>query len=270
MSAVETTVAVTRRPVVALATCYVLAFVLPWAVWGTLIAEQRGWMGWHVPQSLAFWVGLPVAYLTAAVVSGGTSALRDLLSRLTRWRIGWGPYALALVLAIALPTVVVVVFRLAGAWIAPGDQLPLAQVPVSLLIEILLFWLTEEATWRGFVLPRIELWLAPGTAGLVVGVLWALWHLPLFAIVGSFQAGLPFAGFFLLTVATSVILSWLYHRGGGSVLLCALYHGVVDVTFVVTGVLTASPAAFWTVVALHILVAGVLWMRLLRLPRAAG
>jgi len=239
---------------------YLLAFVLPWLVWGTLIAEQRGLLSWHVPQSLAFWIGLPVAYLCGAVASGGRAALVDLLSRLVRVRVGWLPYLAAIGLALGLPLVVWLGTLLTGgAAGAPPAQL--GAVPGALLVETALFWLTEEAMWRGFALPRVELWLPPGPAAVAVGLLWAVWHLPLFAIAGSFQSSLPFLGFAILTVATSVILSWLYHLSAGSVVVCAVFHGVIDVTFATTGVLSASPAAFWTVVGLHVAVAALLWWR---------
>ncbi len=248
------------HPVRGLIVGYLLAFALPWLVWSTLIAEQRGLLGWHVPQSLAFWIGLPVAWLVAAATSGGRAAVLDLFSRLLRWRVGWRPYAMALALAVLLPVAVWVVVLAAGGPM-PSAGAAASGVPIALLVEIALFWLTEEAMWRGFVLPRVELTLRPGQASLVVGVLWAVWHLPLFAIAGSFQSGLPFLGFALLTVATSVVLGWLSHRASGSVLVCALYHGVVDVVFATTGVLGASPAAFWAVVVVHVVVAAALGLR---------
>lgn len=252
--------AAARRPVRSLVLGYLLAFAVPWTVWGTLIAEQRGLLTWHVPQALAFWIGLPLAYIVGAAAGGGRAALKDLLVRVLAWRVGWRWFGVAVLLAAGIPALVALGSRAAGIP-TPPDVLPLGQVPVSLLVEILLFWLTEEAMWRGFALPRIQLWLSPGPASLVVGVLWALWHLPLFAIAGSFQAGLPLAGFLVLTVATAVILGWLYERTGGSVPVCAAYHGIVDVTFATTGVLTASPTTFWTVVAMQVGVAGLLWWR---------
>ncbi len=258
--------AAARHPVRSLVLGYLLAFAVPWTVWGTLIAEQRGVLTWHVPQSLAFWIGLPLAFLVGAAAGGGRAGLADLVGRILRWRVGWRWYGFAVLLAAGIPALIALVAR-AAAVATPSDVLPLGQVPLSLLVEIGLFWLTEEAMWRGFALPRIQLWLDPAPASLVVGVLWALWHLPLFAIAGSFQAGLPFVGFFVLTVATAVVLGWLNDRTGGSVLVCAIYHGVIDVTFAATGVLTAAPAVFWTVVAAQVAVAGVLWWRLA--PRRA-
>ena len=255
------------RPSRALLVGYLLAFALPWLVWSTTIAQQYGLIGWHLPQSLAFWVGLPVAYLVAAASSGGRASLADLARRLLRWRVGWRPYVAALALALGLPGVVWLAVLLGGG---PGPEaIPLPSLILSLVIEFALFWLTEEAMWRGFVLPRVELWLSPGAAGVIVGFAWALWHLPLFAITGSFQSSIPFAGFVVLTVATSVVLSWLYHLGAGAVVVCALYHAVVDVVFATTGVLGASAPAFWAVVALHVAAACLLWWRgALRRPAA--
>lgn len=252
--------AAARHPVRSLVLGYLLAFAVPWTVWGTLIAEQRGMLGWHVPQALAFWVGLPPACIVGALAGGGKAGLADLVRRILAWRVGWRWFGVAVLLAAGVPALVALGAK-AAAIPTPAGVLPVGQVPVSLLVEILLFWLTEEAMWRGFALPRIQLWLAAGPASLVVGVLWALWHLPLFAIAGSFQSGLPMAGFFVLTVATAVVLGWLSERTRGSVPVCAVYHGVIDLTFATTGVLSAAPATFWTVVAIQVGVAGLLWWR---------
>lgn len=252
-----------RRPICALMTCYAIAFLLPWTVWGTLIAQQRGLLSWHIPQALAFWVGLPVAYIVAAATSGGPDALLAQARSMLRWRIDWRLYVVAILIAVTLPLTGLIMHFPRGATDIT-DPPPLAQLPQLALLaltEIALFWLTEEATWRGFAQPRFETFLSPRTAALAVGAAWALWHLPLFAISGSFQANLPVTGFFALTVATAIILAWLFKLSGGSVLLCALYHGAADVTFAATGVLSASPASFWTVVAAHLAVAGVIWRR---------
>ena len=246
---------------------WLVAFALPWTVWGTTIAQQRGWLAWHLPQSLAFWIGLPVAWVAGSLAGEGPPALRALVGRLLRWNVAPRWYLAAVGLAVALPLAGLVPV-LAGGMALPaggagpaGEPLPPAGIPLALAVEVALFWLTEEAAWRGFAQPGFERWLPPEVASLAVGVLWALWHLPLFAITGSFQSGLPYVGFFVLTCATSVILGWLFHRGRSSVPLCAVYHGAVDVTFAATGVLTASPASFWTVVALHVALAAALWWR---------
>lgn len=249
------------HPVRALLVGYAIAFVVPWSVWGTLIAEQHGLIGWHLPQSLAFWVGLPLAVIAATLAGGGWPGLSEVVARLLRWRANWRWYTAAVALAAGLPLLVLFFARTAEI-AQPSDVLPLGSVPISLLIETLMFWLTEEAIWRGFAQPTFQRWLNPAAASLVVGVLWALWHLPLFAIRGSFQAGLPYLGFFILTVATAIVLGWLFTMSGGSVIVCAIYHGIVDVAFAASGVLSASPLTFWAVVGFQCLIAVLLWRQL--------
>lgn len=178
------------HPVRALLVGYGIAFVAPWSVWGTLIAEQHGLIGWHLPQSLAFWVGLPLAVIAAALAGGGWAGLSQVVARLLRWRTSWRWYTTAVLLAAGLPLFVLFVARTAEIP-QPSEVLPRGSVPISLLIETVMFWLTEEAMWRGFAQPTFRRWLNPAVASVVVGLLWALWHLPLFAIRGSFQSSSP-------------------------------------------------------------------------------
>ena len=50
---------------------FILAFIFPWLVWGTTIAQSQGLLSFHIPQSLAFWIGLNLAtYITAALTGG--------------------------------------------------------------------------------------------------------------------------------------------------------------------------------------------------------
>lgn len=233
---------------------FVLAFALPWFVWGTNAGEAAGIINWHIPAALAFWIGLPIATFGAAAITGGWAAVRDLLFRMIRWRVSPIWYAVAFLAAPLLAAFTL----LAGAAIgipvhaAMGAPLELAGV---LAFNAWMWLLTEEAAWRGFALPRLEKRMRPLVAALMLGVLWALWHTPLWFVPGSFQAQLPFAGFVVSTVATSVLITWLFDRARGSVLIAALFHAVVDVTIAVTGVMTSGAALFWIFVGLQVLAA---------------
>ncbi len=245
---------------------FVLAFALPWLIWGTAIAEQHGLIDWHVPGALAFWIGLPVATLVAATVSGGWPAVKDLLARMLRGRVGVRWYAAALLLLPAMALASAVIGAVIRHPVGVGELVPLAAVPGLLLIEVWMFLLTEETAWRGFALPRLQRRLSPVTAAVVLGVVWSLWHLPLFLTDGSFQHGIPFAGFVLSTVAMSITTSWLFNATRGSVLLAAILHGVADVTIAYSGVMSSGPTLFWVFVAVQCLVAVALIPTLGRIP----
>jgi membrane protease YdiL (CAAX protease family) len=94
------------------------------------------------------------------------------------------------------------------------------------------FWfgpLPEEMGWRGFALDRLQFRMTPLQASLVLGSVWALWHVPLFFIPGSYQAGLelgsPRSWIFLSSmVPLSVLMTWVYNNTSRSTLSAVLIH----------------------------------------------
>jgi membrane protease YdiL (CAAX protease family) len=87
-----------------------------------------------------------------------------------------------------------------GADIGLGDALG------YLTLGVLLFTLTEELTWRGFILPRLQAGISALTANLLLGLAWALWHTPAFLIVDEQQDSYPYVGFLLLTMSAAALV----------------------------------------------------------------
>lgn len=230
-----------------LALFFFLAFGLPWAVWGTTLAEQAGWIAWHVPASLAFWIALPLATFGTAAVTEGWAAVREVLLRMIRVRVGGGWYALALLTTPILCGIALLVG--AGLGLRPDAMAPGLGLPGLFLLNLWMFLLSEEAAWRGFALPRLERRMSPLAASVVLGLIWAGWHLPLFLVIGSFQAAVPFGGFVLSTGATSITIGWIFQGARGSVFIAALFHAATDVAIAATGVMTSGPVLFWIFVA---------------------
>jgi len=241
---------------------FVLAFALSWTVWMTSVAQAHGWLSFHIPQSLAFWLGLTIATYLTAGLSGGKAAIRDLVSRMLRWRVSPRWYAVAVGLPFAMGVAGMALARVMGHAPQVGDEFGLILLVPVFLLELWLFLLTEETAWRGFALPRLQRRYSLLNASLILGVLWGLWHIPLFLIPDSFQAGLPFAGFFLSTVATSIMVSWLFNNARGSVLVCAVFHAMTDVAIAYLGVMNSGRVAFWVFVGIQCAVAvGLIVMR---------
>lgn len=246
---------------------FVLAFALPWAVWGTTLAEQAGLLGWHAPQSLAFWIGLTLASYLAALLTGGWPGVRDLLVRLVRLRVLLDRYATAILLTPLLAGAVVVVARAFGQPVNWGVDLPASGIAAALLLNVFMWWITEETAWRGFALPRLQRRWNPLTGSVILGVIWGVWHLPLFFIADSFQSRLPFAGFLVSITATSVIIGWLVNRSRGSVAIAALFHGTTDVAIAFSGVMASGGAIFWVFVGTQVIAALAVSRSLARMPR---
>jgi len=138
----------------------------------------------------------------------------------------WYAYALVLppLLVGAAGVVHVVVF---GASLDLDAINPLWVYPIAVAIVFLVGGGQEELGWRAFALPALQERYAAATASLGVGVVWALWHLPLFLIPGSPQQELPLGPYVVAVLAASVVFTWLYNSSG-SVLVPMLFHGGIN------------------------------------------
>ncbi|WP_158865847.1 CPBP family intramembrane glutamic endopeptidase [Leifsonia sp. AG29] len=253
-----------RHPLVVF---FVAAFAFPWLLWGTTLALQVGLIGWHIPESLGFWIGLPLATYGTAALTGGWPAVKDLLLRLIRVKVRPLWYLVAIGLPVGIAAAAVGLGTLSPTPAAVGALIPASAILGALLLNCWEWLITEETAWRGYALPRLQRRFDPLTASLVLGALWALWHLPLFFIADSFQARIPFLGFALSTVATSVLIGWLFNHARGSVLLAALFHGFTDVSIAFSGVLTSGAALFWITVGIQVLLAAAVSVDLHRRDR---
>lgn len=238
-----------------LLTFFSLVFLLPWLVWATTIAQQKGLINWHIPQTLAFWFGITIAVYLTAALTGGKKAVKDLLSRIVRVKVQARWYGVALLLVPAIAAVTIGIFKLFGGDLAVGKDIATSSLPGIFLIELWLFLITEETAWRGFALPRLQAKYTPLRASFILGSLWACWHIPLFFIADSFQASIPFVGFFISTIATTITMTWLFNNTRGSVFLAAILHASTDVTIGYFGVMSGSRALFWLFIAMQVAVA---------------
>ena len=229
-------------------------FLPPWAVWGSRIAQVHGLLGWHLPQGIALWsMVLPLAL--AVALTGGRAALRDLASGLTRWRVQPRWYAVALGAPVAVAAAAAGLTRLLGGQVHPGVVMSLPAALAYLAYGTGLFLLTEEAAWRGVVLPWLQHRLSPLAASLVLGLIWAGWHVPLLRVPGEHDTGLPLPGFALLIVATSVLVSGLVNSARGSVVVAAVFHASFNASYSWTGVVGGDRMLFWSAVVVSVLAA---------------
>jgi uncharacterized protein len=238
------------RPLIAF---FVAAFLFPWIIWGSLVAHEHGLLGWHLPQGLALWTLLPVTFV-AVVATGGRPGLVDHARRLVRWHVPARWWAVAIGLPLAFAGLATVLGAAVGGRFHLGETMTLSASLVYLVYGTGLFLLTEESAWRGFALPRLMRNRSPLAAALVLGVIWSCWHLPIFATSSESDSVIPWPGFAVMVVATSVITAWMY-VATRSVLLAAVFHAVADAAYSWTGVVGTHHEAFWAAVALEVLAA---------------
>jgi membrane protease YdiL (CAAX protease family) len=209
---------------------FMLTFAWSWACWALspAIRPQLPWLA-----TLLMFAGSFGPSLAAIVVVASTrpvGGLRAWLSRCLQWRIGWGWWAFALLVPLA------VMLLAAGLHIALGGDTATAPASGHLLMTVVNLPLVlllggplgEEFGWRGYALPVLQDRLGWRTASLVLGLVWGVWHLPLFFIAGTAQARIPLALFLLSVVAMSVLFTWLANRTAGSVVAALLFHTAIN------------------------------------------
>jgi membrane protease YdiL (CAAX protease family) len=188
----------------------------------------------------------------------------DLLRRFLLWRIGWrwyaslliipatylfGAWVHALVNGVPLDFRMTTAYRLAGS---PSAMLALA-LPIF-LADVLTNG--EEIGWRGYALPRLQSRYAALFSALLLGVIWALWHIAVY--IRSFNP-VWFAWYAVSVIAKSVLITWAYNGSRGSLLLATLYHSTWNTAGLLLPITlklsAADPGAFAYVVLTEVAVA---------------
>ena len=192
-----------------LVTFFVLAFVLAWWSW-----PLYQWDIW--PRQAFQAVGALIAAVVVIALADGRAGFLDLGKRIIRWRVPWYYYAFALL----VPLLVRWSMTLLNDAPSP-DWVNLSWTSFGLwflvrLINPLDGPLAEEPSWRGFAVPRLQAQRSPLVSAAILGVLVALWHLPLIGDTG--WVGI------VTTFTITFVYVWLFNRTGGSVLLVLLFH----------------------------------------------
>jgi CAAX protease family protein len=168
-------------------------------------------------------IGPVIAALIVIGLTDGRPGYRELLTRLTHWRVGWRWW----VVALATPLAVLAVAALANAtiWGAPTPDLgSLTWADIGLFfafrfVNPLDGPFGEEPGWRAYAVPRLQQRWSPLRAGATLGVVVALWHLPLVVASGTLA---PFG--IAVTFAITLVYVWLFNRTGGSALMTLVFH----------------------------------------------
>ena len=259
---------------IALPGFFLLTFALTWTAWlapAALAAPgSAGFFGLGGPVFLLGVFAPAFVALALTAYGEGRVGVARLLARIGRWQVGARLYLFAIGYMAATKLLAALIHRIAmGAWPPFGDT-PLPLMLGAILVST---WAQagEEVGWRGYALPRLATHLGLGGASVLLGVIWALWHLPLFFLQGSGSDGQSFPIYLLHVTALSVAMSWLYWKTEGSLLLVMLMHASVNNT---TGIVPAAmpiavdPMSFegtlvaWVTVGVSSVVAALLLFRM--------
>ena len=204
--------------------------------------------------------------LLMTLLVSGKPGLRELLSRLLRWQIGLRWYAIALLTGPLLVAAILWLLSQFSSAFIPGivtadDKI--VQVLFGLGWGLLGGGLLEELGWTGFAVPRLRLRYSGLGTGLIVGLLWGVWHILIAfwssnALAGSlslttFVAG--FLAFYLVALpAYRILLVWVHDRTN-SLVVVMLMHAFLSASTLILQPQDTSGYLTWNIV-----VAAALWL----------
>jgi CAAX protease family protein len=256
-----------RHPVL---TYFLLTFAISWGGFAIAVGP-RGFtsLNWELeaallPAVLATFAGPSLVGILLTAFLDGRAGLREMASRLAKWRVGRRWYAIAL-----LPAPLLSLSVLAALWLR--SPIFLAENRMAVLVACIAASLTtvlEEIGWTGFALPRLRRRYSPFATGLIIGALWGGWHLlQQIWISGTYSNAMPFALYLTLSflsvivglTAYRVLMVWVYEHTA-SLLVLTLMHASLTASHmflfrpVTTGVSLliyewVFSAALWVVVA---------------------
>jgi uncharacterized protein len=200
-----------------------------------LLAFGFSWWPWPLtlmnPNSTPMipWGPMIAAFIVLGLIRG-QAGMKSLLADMFRWRVGARWYVLAFLLPIGITFVAVYLNVALGAPAPAASVFAVSEllilIPQLLFITIVQGPLTEEPAWRGFLLPRLQKKYSPLVASLIIGVIWCSWHLPL--LISDATSQRPPLQFLALTMAFSILYTWIYNNAKASLFLIALVHGVTN------------------------------------------
>jgi uncharacterized protein len=190
---------------------FVLAYALAWILIPLTTSVSLGFA------FLALF-GPAVAALIVTGVTEGRTGVKHLLAKVVQWKVGWGWYAIAIGLPFVLAAVV---------WFIAGSPSRTPQ-PLTLTLILAALVIGEELGWRGFAMPRLQERFSPLVSSLILGVLWAAWHLPNALIPGLDYYFYAFPQFLIYVVAMTVLFTWLANNTKASVLIAWIFHAAIN------------------------------------------
>jgi membrane protease YdiL (CAAX protease family) len=208
-----------------------VAFAFTWAFWWLAVLEARGLISsLPVPALFLGAFGPMVAAVAITAQERGRAGLRSLLSRIVRWRVAPVWYGVAILGPITLQLIAMALHVILGG--QPPDLLAMIGVlPAVVATSVYMFvqvGIGEEIGWRGYALPKLQAGYGALASSVILGVIWTLWHLPVFFSPATTYSRTPFWVFLVFLLPVSILITWVFNSTGGSVLMAMILHAVLN------------------------------------------
>jgi uncharacterized protein len=239
-----------------------LAFAWSWSIsiLAQYVMEQSPVLGTILKIASGF--GPSIAGIAVVAYCSTGPEFRRWMRRSLNWRVGWRWYAMAFCLP---PAIMVLALAFHGAL---GGAVPTFSAFHHIHLAIANFGLVllvggplgEEFGWRGYAMPALVARWGWRTSSLLIGLVWGLWHLPLFLTAGTAQSSMSMPVFMVNILAGAVVFGWFFARTRGSVLPALVLHTSLNAWAGIFGMVpnASTGRPFALVTGMLVLVAAVL------------
>jgi membrane protease YdiL (CAAX protease family) len=230
-----------RHPLISF---FFMAYAFSWIITIPCILAEWGFLPASLFQIFFLLKAFAGPFLAAAImvnITEGKEGMARFWRRFVQARAGW---QWCLLILLGIPALF-----LLGIVVQPGTLASFQGLPHNSLVYYLIYYLVnfvaifffggplaEEPGWRGFALPRLQPRYGPLKGALLLGVVWAFWHLPDFLTRaqgggpgtgwGAFFTNLPI--FVLLVMAISVVMTWVFNHTQASLFIMILLHASIN------------------------------------------
>lgn len=208
----------------------ITTFLFTWIFWGIAFTSTSLSLN-----GLFRIVGSFMPSIMSIIFTGyyhGVNGIKKLLKKLTIWRINPFFYAFAFLytaMSIYIPSficsIIGVNYKIHINNYVSGFQLTSPLMILICFFAAMIFGgpVGEELGWRGFVLPKLQKKVNPLISSIILGTIWASWHIPMFYFhVTGYD--ISFISYLLETIWLTTLFTWLYNNTKGSLLIIILYH----------------------------------------------
>jgi len=248
---------------------FLLTFAYSWLIW---IPSVLDGLGLELPFNVAEYSTVVViigafaplmAAITLVAGDGGWKGIKSFLGQALDFHIK----PVYLILALVLPLVIHVIAH----YLAYAVGLDVAQTlfpteisiaPVILAIPYFLLMLVigggqEEFGWRGYAQEPLQEKIGVIPASLVIGVIWGIWHLPLWFMAGDLHSAYSFLAFVIMTTSISIMYAWLFNSSGKKLIVVMFFHAMNNTAAPLLpflhGIEGKPERAYWIYVAVNVI-----------------
>jgi len=247
---------------------FLLTFAYSWIIW---IPSVLDGIGLELPFNVAGYSMVVViigafAPLLAAFTLVARNEGREGVKSFFRKALDFQIKPIYLILALVLPLFI----HLISHYLALALGLDVAQTlfpseisvaPAILAIPYFVLMLVigggqEEFGWRGYVQEPLQERIGVIPASLVIGVIWGVWHLPLWFMAGDFHSAYSFLAFVMMTTSISLMYTWLYNSSGKKLIVVMFFHAMNNTAETLLpflhGIEGKTESAYWVYAAVNV------------------